>query len=1053
MADNNLNPGQQHYHDLYNNQGSASDVENQAANNWEHNYSSPIDYSKPRDNSSSIQDHNHDTDYSRDFLSRSEDAAASPIQSNDRDISIGQRERGASSMTVSGFDNQSSNKATKQRMSGFKKKLVAGGIVLFAVGGVFMVGFTALSGPLQFVQVASIVKDFVMNVSDGQKQARSVSNSRSISRLLNKGNTIEERKMNNRVGILGRAQAQAQADRLGAKGVSFKTDGNGYSAGMDIDMSKYLGVDNPTEAQIKKVVGDMDIGDKYKISGSTLTIADDLSYSEMKRTIKVLDDPGKWSVRSWMQSRATLKRQGFTSWLHPFQKLKNAVDKKLGITSLLSKAMGEADDTEGRSRDAKDSDEAQDGVDGKNENLDDGDKIDMDSAKNSGDDLIEAGKDVADNITDASSDAGRGILGAAEGVTNQFNKFVSSNPMQALQLIISIVCVIRDLTNNAGPYKMATMVNIAERGATLILGIASQIMSGEDITMEDVGASVEQMLYDTVQKLTVDGQPTGETVTSSLQESPEVSCTLGTSSCGEPRASDLSSDLAAVGDSAHITGDANINNAITAFLNDQNISGIITGGLCIANDILGFISGLVDIAGTVLGTLAGALLDNSNIIGSFISKGINMLYGTPIDLETITPRQWGTVLMYGGVFLSNDQSLLAGAVKLTSRQALELNLENRRYLAWENNRKPLLARLADPSDYNSSISQIARAVKINTGDQSFATQLANTVKLFSSAPSLIATASGQLLGGNAYAAASYDYGVPTYAWTLDDMNNIVTDSSEYDMVENAYNATTALQKEDEAGELGDRPLHDYAEQCLTVEIGDANSDFKVTPINNDDGTAWNYVDNATNDIHECANKANQAENKALSLYVMDYFNTVSGMCYEGDESDADSQSACNEMGVNTAGRTSSASSFSQDADAMIAQFESDTNDSGDWDGVHGRQCVDMSAWFIENYTTLTYGNGNGKDVVSQLIQKNPQLGSPITNPDEIQAPAIFSANCNVKAMTQNCKYGHTGVIVRKDENNTIYTIENGNSVGSFQGTYTPEQYQGADIINVGEFLK
>ena len=1074
MADNReLNPGQRHYQDLSNGRNGALAVMDKDNDTSQtdysdyNNYSSPTDYSEPKsqfsqrykndtqftgNNTSGSKYNDYPTsDYnksSQDYLNQGERASLSYSSHKNTDLS---RQENDASHQTSGFDSASRKRTlNKAEKRGLRTKIVVTGLALISGVALFMTGFTALSGPLQFVQVANIARDFVLNISDDQKQARSVSNSRSIARLFNKGGTAEERKMNNRVGLLARAQSEAQTTRLASKGISFSTDGNGYYAGMDIDMKKYLGTDNPTESQIRKIAQEMDIGDKFSVNGSTLKIDSNLSYSEMKRSIKVLDDPGKWSVRSWMQTRATLKRQGFTSWLHPFQKLKNAADKQ--IHNLISKVMGNGDSTKNRSRSAKDDDDAQKNISDKNEGLEDGNKIDTNAAKNAGDDLIDAGTDVADEITESGGDTvRRGILGAAKNVQDQFSGFLTANPVKVVRLLISIMCVIRDLTNNAGPYKMAAIANIAEKGTSIILGIASQVMSGEDITMDDLGDSAEQMFYATIQLLTVDGKETGETTQSSFQTAPEVSCTLGTN-CTEPTSSDLTSELSAVDDAANITGDPNMNNAITAVLDDASLSGIITGGLCIANDVLGFIDGLTDIAGAIFDLFTSALLDSNEMIGSFISKGINILYGKPIDLASATPRQWGSIFMFGALFMSNDQSILSGGRKMTNRQSYELNLENRRYLAWENGRKSLMARLFDPSDYNSSISQIARSIQIDTSNQSFTTQLANVFKLFNSAPTIIANASSQLLGGSAYAAAAYDYGVPTYAWSLDDMNNLVAGGEEYDMIENAYEVTTMLKKEDDAlksNPIADIPLHNYAEKCLTVKIGNEGSAFKVTAIDNENGEAWNYVDNATNNASNCNDLSQLEEYKKLSLYVMDYFNTVSGMCYEGDASDNEANSACNEMGVDTSGMSSiGSSSFSENAETMIAQFESDTGNSGDWDGAFGRQCVDLSVWFLDNYTTLTHASDHGKGFVTAVANAN---GLQAT--DTPEAPAFFSATCDVPALTENCEYGHTGVVLKVDEDGTIHTIENGNSSGSYSRTFTPDQYAGTLFLNVGDYLK
>ena len=165
--------------------------------------------------------------------------------------------------------------------------------------------------------------------------------------------------------------------------------------------------------------------------------------------------------------------------------------------------------------------------------------------------------------------------------------------------------------------------------------------------------------------------------------------------------------------------------------------------------------------------------------------------------------------------------------------------------------------------------------------------------------------------------------VPIYGWDSSEMDEI-TDSSngnQYDLYTNTENALSILYDEDEfekeyscelnGGKEGCidlaegpsikeenakrwiyLPAHTYAKRCLSSEIEDEDQDYKINPVDNKNGEGWNYV-YSSSDPH-CTELDNDASMKQIRLYVMDYYNVVSGMCYYGDSDDSEANSACNE---------------------------------------------------------------------------------------------------------------------------------------------------------------
>ena len=86
---------------------------------------------------------------------------------------------------------------------------------------------------------------------------------------------------------------------------------------------------------------------------------------------------------------------------------------------------------------------------------------------------------------------------------------------------------------------------------------------------------------------------------------------------------------------------------------------------------------------------------------------------------------------------------------------------------------------------------------------------------------------------------------------------------------------------------------------------------------------------------------------------------------------------------------------------------------GCWGATYCGQCTALSGWFVTMMTDYYYNNGNGKEVVSNLLIKNPDLTASQT-PTPF---SIFSENGSSAA-------GHTGVVLGTLGNGAYLTIEN-----------------------------
>lgn len=1086
MADNNLNPGQKHYEDTYSQYGRIRDAERQAAGGWSQDYSSPTDHSAGV-NPSPITDHNNINSPSDNFLNNAEQATVDDsFTTPSRDLSLGQQERSASHQT-SGFSNSQSSISGQQkvRLSGFKKKAIIAGVTLFATGGLFLGIFTALSGPLQLVQAAKLIQDFQLGVTAGQKAARALSNTKSIAKNALNGGTLSERVQNSRLGIFGQKQADNMISRLADRGVEINSNSFGGRGGMTVDPAKAFGIDNLGDGDLDRIAKDMgipadkleitsvdiDAGDGTKVSKQMLSISDDLSYSDTRRVITSLDDPAMTGVKSWMQTRSTLKKTGYVSWLHPIEKAKSATYKKL--TDFIEDQVGKImnpDDALGRIKESLGETDQPKNEDG---DILDGATIDTDTNYSNTKKALEKLKG-----------GGRAALSKAKEAWNAIDNFMSLKSVNIVQTVIGLVCIMQSIIKEAGPYKQANIVNVAEKSSSLTMGYGSQVQSGEDIDLKSAGMAVKMIMGDDIEQLDSSANPTGETKFSSFWDAYPICTTLGTADCGESQEANVPQTLGTVADGASFFHNEAIDGAINSLLNVSNPIGFFVSGICWAFNWLDLLDPLGNLIGGIISSAISALNNATGLFNDLISSAAGYFLGTPVDPAIITPEQRGSVDMYGGVFISNDQARESGGKKLTDQQAVELNLENRRYLAWENSKKPVLARLFDPADYNSSVNQLARAIRINSSEQNLGTQLANVFRMFTSAPTILATASNQLLGGSAYAASTYDYGVPIYGWDSSEMDEITdsTNGNQYDLYTNTENALNILQQEDELAEqMAEQgnpidseeeewaytPKHAYAKYCLSSDIQDEDSDYKINPVDNQDGNGWNYIDDS-GDGSYCAAYNDDNSMKPIRLYVMDYYNVVSGMCYYGDSDDSEANSACNEMQVGTTGASGGVALGSQDPNVYQQAFASYMKEHGSVEGltVCYNGCTTVPAWFVSQYTDLTYGQGNGWQVASNLANANG-LELKNTLDGDCKLPAVFSTSSPAMGSVSACSSGaapnglcgHTGLVVSMDDDGTIQTLESGSSQCGTENlswiqTRTRSEWEGnTDFVCLGDYMK
>ena len=1092
MADNReLNPGQRHYQDLSNRRHGAlavmdnDDNTSQADYSNYNNYSSPTDYSGPEgqfgqqyknntqftgDNTSGSKYNDYPTsDYnksSRDYLNQGEQASLS--YSSNRNIDLSRQENDASHQT-SGFDSSNISKQKSSRVGNFKKRLIFGGLIATLSGGIIGAAMFVISGPMEIIQFAEYIKDFHTNITTAQSAARSFSASRSIARMMDSG-SISKAVRNSRVGAMGRYMSDKMTQRLKNNGLELKSNWAGAAEGMDIDVNKMLGKDTLDPGDIDKVIKELELPDgKYSVNGSILSIDGDIGYSNVRRILNNVGDVGKWDIVGYLRTRSTMKSLGYVSVWHPLQKAKNkAYQTATDLLKDFVDNINRTDDTPSRARDG-----AEDEANDRNQAIDDGDidgeKVDVDASGETASDAIREIQASDDNV-------GRGVRKNISN-TDGINLKIAGSALGLASAIVGALCIIKGIVETMGPQKQANTVNPGMGYVSTYLGFGSEVQNGSkegDIDADTLGKVKKAFFYDEVPILDENGNDTGQKEPSSVY-SDRVCEDIGITNC----ASTDNDPLTEIVDLVYQVGSAGLPSIVRDIFNmvnavNQSVGGPVIDFVCSAMDVIGTVTGSV---GDFIQDMIMNFISTTDMAINAMTAFMNLINGGGLPDEP-TPAQFSIIVSSAAGWMVDEVGRTTnGASLLNKVQSAELQLENRRYLAWKNSQKPLLARLFDPSDYNSSISQIAKIAKINSSDRSLSTQISNVFKVFASAPSIIATAGNQLVGGSAY-AASYQDGRPVYAWSVEDMNEFTsasTSNSQYDMVKNTDYVIGLLEDEGtpNSNEYDDlrlmqssKPLHAYAYTCLGVTIA-GSPDYTVSINDNSDGE-WNYPDNLANPF--CSGDQRPNGYKELGLYVMDYNNTVAGACYEGGEDDGEANSACNEMGVGTAGPSGSIALGSNDPAAYQQSFatymKNAKNNAVEGLTVCFNGCTTVPAWFVSQYTTLTYGQGNGWQVAQNLATKN---GLEVTHTLDANCklPAVFSSSSPAMGSVSSCSAGaapnglcgHTGLVVSMDDDGTIQILESGSSQCGTENlswiqTRTRAEWEGnTDFVCLGDYLK
>ena len=169
----------------------------------------------------------------------------------------------------------------------------------------------------------------------------------------------------------------------------------------------------------------------------------------------------------------------------------------------------------------------------------------------------------------------------------------------------------------------------------------SQVQSGEDIDLESAGMAVKMTMGDDIEQLDSSANPTGETKFSSFWDAYPICTTLGTANCGESQEANVPQTLGTVADGASFFHNEAIDGAINSLLNVSNPIGFFVSGICWAFNWLDLLDPLGNLIGGIISSAISALNNATGLFNDLIYSAAGYFLGTPVDLATITPEQWG----------------------------------------------------------------------------------------------------------------------------------------------------------------------------------------------------------------------------------------------------------------------------------------------------------------------------------------------------------------------------------------------------------------------------
>ncbi len=744
-------------------------------------------------------------------------------------------------------DESGGGKKRRFRVTG-KQAAAGGGVAALLIGGSFGL-FTLFSGPFQFIHIAQMLKGFHFGNNERFMDGRV----RNLTRYMRNYGAGE--RYRNNLGRFSNKLADHYEEKLAKAGMranyndSFNGKPRGTIQSFDID---------PDTPQGKKALAELDArGIKHEVAnvdGKAMRRVELRGFGstrESKDIIRIAfnatDDVG--DVSSAMGKRLLKKRAGVD--FHP---LRNKVREARESLVDYYRARKE-ERAERRAKGSQD--------------------VDVKAPK--AEEITDAnGNKTTDAATREAAEEAERIVGdtnkvnpvgeEAVGKIANIKKLLSSPVAKTAGwagAVVGVMCTARSLGQEAENVQYARVILPMIRIGMEFISIGSQIMSGKDVNLEELG-SMSADLYDTTKDLPANKR--------SFFSAQSIQAEQGKKQTGP--------------DIPESIKPSSIEEKPTWLEVLDKVPGLSQA--CGISDVFGdlpVIKQFGELTTSAITTLSGGLLEKA------VELAINTIAGTT-EIVNAKGAELGNIANYGTLMAANDSAISMGGRPLDTAEVVALDTDRHQAERQDLQDKSFFARMFDPYEKDSLVAKTAlENPQYAEPSIAMASIFQVPLKSFSNLGSLMSNLLGPRLG--AQEAVIYDYGIPEFGFSLDEINNPAYE----DPFENA-------DKVEGPNKENLQRLNDKYGKCFNTTI---DSSGKIVT-----GEAKKYGEIAAD--RDCNSPSE--EFIRYRFYIADTVAMATMTCYELNE-------GCEELGFGSTASTA----FASTAGAQIEgdPFESSEN--------------------------------------------------------------------------------------------------------------------------------
>ncbi len=698
---------------------------------------------------------------------------------------------------------------------------IAGLIVTLMIGGTF--GFMSVSqGPLQLLHFSQLLQRFHF----ANDESFSDSRVGKLYKYMKTRNSPERRNL----GRFGNVMADHYEKRLKIAGIEPKYD-KGRITGYDID---------PNTEQGRRALGNIgaegvDVPQGPVEPGKKITVDLDGKSNKVRRGVvrATTAEAGMSKVSTAVASRLGIKR-GKVGMFHPIQEANRKAEETINayIKKILEKhqaARENGPDTDSIRVSGDDTDP--DGPDGPETPPPDPDAPEISAEANG----------LSGEAAEAGSKAGAEGVEAATQAEKSLTSKLAGKGAGALA-VVSMICGLQKLGDEIPKLKYAKMVVPLIRIGMEMISVGSQIQSGQDVSLDEVGVLAGQ-LYSKDDKSSAFSAASVQAELGQEQTGPDMP-EEDVPNVDKPGFFKVLDELI-----SFVPAGDTMCNFVTSTLGSWTVT--IVGTALTSSTPVGFFIGMF--SGYATGVVGGKLL------APFMKSLVGWLSGRILNTYGAAGALLGNYANYGAHLGANDLSIATGGTELSADQSNALKADTQEGIRDELKTKSLYARYLDPAEPDSLFSKVAFE------SNSTRSQVLNIAFLANPLKSIGFAFSGLTKSASA-ATTSYDYGSPSFGFTLDEM-----DSDRYD---NPYD--NADRVEPKLAELNEK----YGEKCFGTTIDPATG--AINP-----GTEVKHYEEIDS---SCKDRSN-VELTDYRFYLADVKAARATTCYEGEDDEA-----CAEMG-------------------------------------------------------------------------------------------------------------------------------------------------------------